>query len=145
MFLSSAPIPISRFDTSSTALSGFVTEARTPSEEQISLFTDFAAQAIIALESTCREWQYREMQSELAHCSTSNGAVPLSETFNVWLLSLLVRDTTWHYFSRQYVIHGRADVGPRGLVNMAADIRAIADEVCATKEISKTTIKTVDR
>jgi C4-dicarboxylate-specific signal transduction histidine kinase len=33
------------------------------------LFTDFAAQASIALEGTRRERQYREMQSELAHAS----------------------------------------------------------------------------
>jgi signal transduction histidine kinase len=38
-------------------------------DKQISLFRDFAAQATIALESTRRERQYREMQSELAHAS----------------------------------------------------------------------------
>jgi signal transduction histidine kinase len=38
-------------------------------EKQICLFTDFAAQATIALESTRRERQYREMQSELAHAN----------------------------------------------------------------------------
>jgi signal transduction histidine kinase len=38
-------------------------------DEQISLFRDFAAQATIALESTRRERQYREMQSELAHAN----------------------------------------------------------------------------
>jgi signal transduction histidine kinase len=39
------------------------------SDKQISLFRDFAAQATIALESTRRERQYREMQSELAHAN----------------------------------------------------------------------------
>jgi signal transduction histidine kinase len=39
------------------------------SDRQIRLFTDFAAQASIALESTRRERQYREMQSELAHAN----------------------------------------------------------------------------
>jgi len=38
-------------------------------DRQISLFKDFAAQASIALESTRRERQYREMQSELAHAN----------------------------------------------------------------------------
>src|SRR5712671_3483884 len=38
-------------------------------DQQISLFRDFAAQASIALESTRRERQYREMQSELAHAN----------------------------------------------------------------------------
>jgi signal transduction histidine kinase len=38
-------------------------------DKEISLFTDFAAQATIALESTRRERQYREMQSELAHAN----------------------------------------------------------------------------
>ena len=38
-------------------------------DRQIALFTDFAAQATIALESTRRERQYREMQSELAHAN----------------------------------------------------------------------------
>ena len=38
-------------------------------DKQISLFRDFAAQATIALESTRRERQYREMQSELAYAN----------------------------------------------------------------------------
>ena len=38
-------------------------------DKQITLFRDFAAQASIALESTRRERQYREMQSELAHAN----------------------------------------------------------------------------
>jgi C4-dicarboxylate-specific signal transduction histidine kinase len=38
-------------------------------DKQISLCKDFAAQAAIALESTRRERQYREMQSELAHAN----------------------------------------------------------------------------
>jgi C4-dicarboxylate-specific signal transduction histidine kinase len=38
-------------------------------DRQISLFVDFAAQATIALESTRRERQYREAQSELAHAN----------------------------------------------------------------------------
>src|ERR1700678_2827057 len=38
-------------------------------DKQICLFRDFAAQATIALESTRRERQYREMQSELTHAN----------------------------------------------------------------------------
>ena len=38
-------------------------------DQQISLCRDFAAQASIALDSTRRERQYREMQSELAHAN----------------------------------------------------------------------------
>jgi signal transduction histidine kinase len=38
-------------------------------DKQICLFMDFAAQATIALESTRRERQYREMQNELAHAN----------------------------------------------------------------------------
>jgi signal transduction histidine kinase len=38
-------------------------------DKEICLFADFAAQATIALESTRRERQYREMQSELAHAN----------------------------------------------------------------------------
>lgn len=38
-------------------------------DKQISLFGDFAAQASIALESTRRERQFREMQNELAHAN----------------------------------------------------------------------------
>jgi GAF domain-containing protein len=40
-------------------------------DRQIDLVTDFAAQATIALESTRRERQYREMQSGLAHITAS--------------------------------------------------------------------------
>jgi signal transduction histidine kinase len=42
-------------------------QVRPFTDRQISLFSDFAAQTTIALESTRRERQYREMQSELAH------------------------------------------------------------------------------
>ena len=38
-------------------------------DNQINLITDFAAQATIALESTRRERQYRELQMELAHAN----------------------------------------------------------------------------
>jgi C4-dicarboxylate-specific signal transduction histidine kinase len=38
-------------------------------DKQICLFTDFAAQASIALEGTRRERQYREMQNELAYAN----------------------------------------------------------------------------
>jgi signal transduction histidine kinase len=44
-------------------------QAQPFTDKQISLFRDFAAQATIALESTRRERQYREMQSELAHAN----------------------------------------------------------------------------
>src|ERR1700758_5427539 len=44
-------------------------QAQPFTDKQISLFEDFAAQATIALESTRRERQYREMQSELAHAN----------------------------------------------------------------------------
>ena len=39
------------------------------SDRQIRLFRDFASQATIALESTRRERQFREMQNELAHAN----------------------------------------------------------------------------
>jgi C4-dicarboxylate-specific signal transduction histidine kinase len=45
------------------------TQVQPFTDKQICLFTDFAAQATIALESTRRERQYREMQSELAHAN----------------------------------------------------------------------------
>jgi signal transduction histidine kinase len=44
-------------------------QVRPFSDKQISLCKDFAAQATIALESTRRERQSREMQSELAHAN----------------------------------------------------------------------------
>jgi signal transduction histidine kinase len=49
-------------------------------DRQISLFQDFAAQATIALESTRRERQYREMQSQLAHANrvTTMGQLTVS-------------------------------------------------------------------
>jgi signal transduction histidine kinase len=54
-------------------LVGTITLSRTRvqpfTDKQISLFTDFAAQATIALDNTRRERQYREMQSELAHAN----------------------------------------------------------------------------
>jgi C4-dicarboxylate-specific signal transduction histidine kinase len=52
---------------------GIITLARKQvrpfTDKQISLFRDFAAPATIALESTRRERQYREMQSEVAHAN----------------------------------------------------------------------------
>ena len=45
------------------------TQVQPFTDKQISLFTDFAAQATIALESVRRERQYREAQSELAHAN----------------------------------------------------------------------------
>ena len=44
-------------------------QVRPFTDKQISLCKDFAVQASIALESTRRERQYREMQSELAHAN----------------------------------------------------------------------------
>src|ERR1700746_2010655 len=54
-------------------------------DKQISLFRDFAAQATIALESTRRERQYREMQSELAHANrvTTMGQLTASITHEI--------------------------------------------------------------
>jgi GAF domain-containing protein len=45
------------------------TQVQPFSDKQISLFRDFAAQAIIALQITRRERQYREMQMALAHAN----------------------------------------------------------------------------
>ncbi|WP_027526699.1 GAF domain-containing protein [Bradyrhizobium sp. Ec3.3] len=45
------------------------TGVRPYTDNQIALFTDFAAQASIVLESTRRERQYREVQNELAHAN----------------------------------------------------------------------------
>src|ERR1700743_2183526 len=54
-------------------------------DKQICLFTDFAAQATIALEGTRRERQHREMQSELAHanCVATMGQLTASITHEV--------------------------------------------------------------
>ena len=45
------------------------TQVQPFTDAQIDLITDFAAQATVALESTRRERQYREVQSELAHAN----------------------------------------------------------------------------
>ena len=45
------------------------TQVRPFTDAQIDLITDFAAQATVALESTRRERQYREIKSELAHAN----------------------------------------------------------------------------
>ena len=54
-------------------------------DKQISLFSDFAAQASIALESTRRERQYREAQMALAHANrvTTMGQLTASITHEV--------------------------------------------------------------
>jgi signal transduction histidine kinase len=54
-------------------------------DKQISLCKDFAAQATIALESTCRERQYRETQMALAHANrvTTMGQLTASITHEV--------------------------------------------------------------
>jgi GAF domain-containing protein len=43
-------------------------------DNQISLFRDFSAQATIALEGTRRERRYREMQMELVHINRLDSA-----------------------------------------------------------------------
>jgi DNA-binding winged helix-turn-helix (wHTH) protein len=45
------------------------TQVQPFTDAQIDLITDFAAQATVALESTRRERQYREIKSELAHAN----------------------------------------------------------------------------
>jgi signal transduction histidine kinase len=68
-FRSTLVVPLLRDD----EIVGIITLGRKQvqpfTDKQISLFRDFAAQATIALESTRRERQYREMQSELAHAN----------------------------------------------------------------------------
>jgi C4-dicarboxylate-specific signal transduction histidine kinase len=75
-------------------------------DKQISLFRDFAAQATIVLESTRRERQYREMQSELAHANrvatmgqltasiTHEVNQPLTATRNYLIAALNFSDRT---------------------------------------------------
>ena len=68
-FRSSLVVPLLKDD----EIVGIITLGRKQmqpfADKQISLFTDFAAQAAIALETTRRERQYREMQSDLAHAN----------------------------------------------------------------------------
>jgi C4-dicarboxylate-specific signal transduction histidine kinase len=68
-FRSTLVVPLLKDD----EIAGIVTLGRKQvqpfTDNQISLCRDFAAQATIALESTRRERQYREMQSEMAHAN----------------------------------------------------------------------------
>src|SRR6478672_3657223 len=61
------------------------TQVQPFTDQQIALFTDFAAQATIALESTRRERQYREAQMALAHANrvTTMGQLTASITHEI--------------------------------------------------------------
>jgi signal transduction histidine kinase len=62
-------VPLLRDDEQIGALGINRDQVQPFTDRQISLCKDFAAQATIALESTRRERQYREMQRELAHAN----------------------------------------------------------------------------
>ena len=62
-------VPMLKEDELIGAITFLRTEVRPFTSKQIELITDFAAQATIALESTRRERQYREVQMQLAHAN----------------------------------------------------------------------------
>src|SRR4029077_10352278 len=62
-------VPMATEDELVGAITIIRTKVQPFTDTQIELLRDFAAQATIALESTRRERQYREMQSELAHAN----------------------------------------------------------------------------
>jgi signal transduction histidine kinase len=62
-------VPMLKEDELIGAITCLRTEVQPFTDKQIELITDFAAQATIALESTRRERQYREVQIQLAHAN----------------------------------------------------------------------------
>src|SRR6266404_7056382 len=99
-------------------------------DTQICLFTDFAAQATIALESTRRERQYREMQSELAHANRVATMGQLTASIAHEIKQPIATARTNAAAALRFL-----DKSPPDVAEVGAALTCIVDETARTRDV----------
>src|SRR6266436_1885583 len=99
-------------------------------DQQISLFSDFAAQATIALESTRRERQYREMQCELAHANRVATMGQLTASIAHEIKQPITAAGTYAAAARRFL-----DKSPPDVAEVRAALTCIVDETARTRDV----------
>jgi signal transduction histidine kinase len=100
------------------------------SDKQISLFRDFAAQASIALESTRRERQYREMQSELAHANRVATMGQLTASIAHEIKQPITAARTYAAAALRFL-----DKSPSDVAEVRAALTCIVNETARTRDV----------
>jgi GAF domain-containing protein len=100
------------------------------SDKQISLFSDFAAQASIALESTRRERQYREMQSELAHANRVATMGQLTASIAHEVKQPITAARTYAAAALRFL-----DKSPPDVAEVRAALTCIVNETARTRDV----------
>jgi signal transduction histidine kinase len=99
-------------------------------DKQISLFRDFAAQATIALESTRRERQYREMQSVLAHANRVATMGQLTASIAHEIKQPVTAARTYAAAALRFL-----DKSPSDVAEVRAALTCIVDETARTRDV----------
>jgi signal transduction histidine kinase len=99
-------------------------------DKQISLFRDFAAQATIALESTRRERQYREMQSALAHANRVAAMGQLTASIAHEIKQPVTAARTYAAAALRFL-----DKSPSDVAEVRAALTCIVDETARTRDV----------
>src|SRR5216683_530448 len=99
-------------------------------DQQISLFSDFAAQATIALESTRRERQYREMQCELAHANRVATMGQLTASIAHEIKQPITAARTYAAAALRFL-----DESPPDVAEVRAALTCIVDETARTGDV----------
>jgi GAF domain-containing protein len=99
-------------------------------DKQISLFRDFAAQATIALESTRRERQYREMQSALAHANRVATMGQLTASIAHEIKQPVTAARTYAAAALRFL-----DKSPSDVAEVRAALTCIVDETARTRDV----------
>src|SRR5467141_85388 len=99
-------------------------------DRQVSLFGDFAAQATIALESTRRERQYREMQSELAHANRVATMGQLTASIAHEIKQPITAARTYAAAALRFL-----DKSPPDVAEVTAALTCIVDETARTGDV----------
>jgi signal transduction histidine kinase len=99
-------------------------------DKQISLFRDFAAQATIALESTRRERQYRDMQSALAHANRVATMGQLTASIAHEIKQPVTAARTYAAAALRFL-----DKSPSDVAEVRAALTCIVDETARTRDV----------
>jgi signal transduction histidine kinase len=99
-------------------------------DTQIELLRDFAAQATIALESTRRERQYREMQSELAHANRVSTMGQLTASIVHEIKQPITAARTYGAAALRFL-----DRNPPDVAEVRKALTCIVNETCRTSDV----------